>query len=212
MGVSLGRAAATARCCARMLARGGAIASRLRVRCKRSCAPFACGDAGECVGAACRAASTRRCGPSARSALGSRRARRCRSAWPAAARTRETCARISAARRASAAVRARRSLDSAAPRDRRRIPPGRRRRRPRRECGISRGAPRKDRGDGLRKSDQPVDQRDEDVVHAAALELRNHPEPEPRAFGLLDPKAHDVLVAVAVDAQGAADRIVPHHA
>ena len=71
---------------------------------------------------------------------------------------------------------------------------------------------RKDRRNRLRESDQSVNERDQNILDAAALELGHHAEPEGRAFGLFDPEPQHVLPAVAIHPDRQIHGVVPHHA
>ena len=62
--------------------------------------------------------------------------------------------------------------------------------------------------DGVGKPGEAVHQGDEDILNAAALELRHHPQPEASPFGLLDPEAQDLFVAAPIDAEGHIHRLV----
>jgi len=56
-----------------------------------------------------------------------------------------------------------------------------------------------DRLDRLREPFEPVDAADQDVLHAALLELREDLHPELRALGLLEPHPQDVAITVHRD-------------
>ena len=75
------------------------------------------------------------------------------------------------------------------------------------DAGLHLGL-RKDGGDRLRKALQAVDDGDQHVLDAAALQLVHHPQPELGALGLLDPKPQDFLRSVRPDAKGDIDRLV----
>ena len=55
--------------------------------------------------------------------------------------------------------------------------------------------PWKHRGDRLGEALKSVDHRDQDVLSPAVAQFGHHPQPEFRAFGLLDPQPQDLLVA-----------------
>lgn len=67
---------------------------------------------------------------------------------------------------------------------------------------------REHRCDGLGKALEPVDYGDQDIVDAAGLELVDDLKPELGAFGLLDPEAEDVLLAVRIERQRHIDGLV----
>jgi len=71
---------------------------------------------------------------------------------------------------------------------------------------------REKRIDGLRKALQSIDDSDQDVADATALEFVHDAQPELGAFGLLDPQAQDILGPVGHDAQGNVDSFVAHEA
>ncbi|CAB5328303.1 hypothetical protein IST4119_00738 [Burkholderia multivorans] len=71
---------------------------------------------------------------------------------------------------------------------------------------------REHRVDRFGEALQAVDHGDQDVLHAAQLQVVHHPQPELGALGLLDPKAEHVACAVAAHAQRQVDRLVAHHA
>jgi hypothetical protein len=55
------------------------------------------------------------------------------------------------------------------------------------------------RRDRLRKSFQPVDYGDQDVLDSAMSELVHHRQPELGSFSLLDPEPQYILGAIALD-------------
>jgi hypothetical protein len=77
------------------------------------------------------------------------------------------------------------------------------------DAGLHRGQ-RKDCADRLGEAFEPVDDRDQDVVDAAGLELVHHLQPELGALGLLDPQPEHLLLPVAVEGERDIDRFVAH--
>ena len=71
---------------------------------------------------------------------------------------------------------------------------------------------RKNRIDGLRKALQAIDDRDQNILGAAGLQLVDDAQPEFGAFGLLDPDAEDFLGAVRQNAQRDINRLVADEA
>jgi site-specific DNA recombinase len=71
---------------------------------------------------------------------------------------------------------------------------------------------REDGCDCLGKALQAIHDRDQHVLHAPVLELVHHPQPELRAFGLLDPQAQDLLGAVRSHPEREVDGLVAHRA
>ena len=86
----------------------------------------------------------------------------------------------------------------------------------RRCCGSGarcRSAPRSaDRGDRLGKALEPIDHRDQDIIDATRLQAVDDLEPEFGAFGLLNPQAQNLLLAVRIERQRDIDGLVPDHA
>ena len=70
---------------------------------------------------------------------------------------------------------------------------------------------RKDRVQRVRQARQPINQRDQDILDAPALQLAEAARPERRAFRLRDPEAEHVFRAVAVHAERQVDGLVPYH-
>ena len=79
------------------------------------------------------------------------------------------------------------------------------------DAGLHHGQ-RENRTDGLWKALQPIDDGDQDVTDAAALEFIHDAQPELGAFGLLDPQAQNILGTVGQDTQRDVDRLVAHGA
>ena len=75
------------------------------------------------------------------------------------------------------------------------------------QAGLD-GRVREGRLDRLREAGQPVDAEEQDVGDAAGLQIGQDVQPELRAFGLLEPQAEDVTLAVEVDAQRHVARLV----
>ena len=63
----------------------------------------------------------------------------------------------------------------------------------------------------LREAFQPIDDGDQDIGHAALLDLVHVRQPELGALGLLDPQAQDFLGSVRAHADADIDRLVLHH-
>ena len=74
------------------------------------------------------------------------------------------------------------------------------------------GRLREDRLDRVGEPGEPVDTRDQDVLHAALLEIGQDLHPELRALGLLEPHAQHITVAVQRDAEGEVERAALHAA
>jgi len=72
------------------------------------------------------------------------------------------------------------------------------------------GRLREDRLDRLREPGEAVDARDQDVPHAAGLEVVEDLHPELRALGLLKPHAEHVTLALQGDAEGEVQRAALH--
>lgn len=68
------------------------------------------------------------------------------------------------------------------------------------------------RVDRFREALQAVDHGNQDVLHAAQLQVVDHPQPELGPLGLLESKAQHVTCAVATHAQRQVDRLVAHDA
>jgi len=66
-------------------------------------------------------------------------------------------------------------------------------------------------GDGFGKALQPVDDRDQDILRAAVLQLVHHREPEFGPLVLGDPEAQNLAQAVAGDAQSDINGLVFDH-
>ena len=66
----------------------------------------------------------------------------------------------------------------------------------------------KHRGDRFRKTLEPVDHRDQDILDPAAAQFRHHPQPELGPLGLLDPQPENFLVAGATKADRQVQRPV----
>src|ERR1700675_2440127 len=66
--------------------------------------------------------------------------------------------------------------------------------------------------DRFRESFEAVDDGDQDVVDATQLQLVHHLEPEFGAFGLLDPKPQNVLVAGWIEPERDVDGLIFYHA
>ena len=79
------------------------------------------------------------------------------------------------------------------------------------DAGLHHGL-RIDRGDRLGKALEPIDHRDQDIVDAPRLQVVDDLEPEFGAFGLLDPQAQNLLLAVRIESQRDIDGLVPDHA
>ena len=62
--------------------------------------------------------------------------------------------------------------------------------------------------DRLGEALEPVDDRDQDVVDAAGLELVDHLEPELGPLALLDPQPENVLLAVRIEGERHVDGLV----
>jgi hypothetical protein len=75
------------------------------------------------------------------------------------------------------------------------------------DAGLHHGL-RENRVDGLRKTPQPIDDGNQDVTDAAALEFVHDAQPELGAFGLFDPQTQNIFGAVRQDAQRDVDRLV----
>jgi hypothetical protein len=78
------------------------------------------------------------------------------------------------------------------------------------DAGLQRRG-REDRAQRLADTLQAVGDRDQDVGHAAGLQVVEHLEPELGAFGVLDPQAQDVARAVGQHPQSQVDGLVAHH-
>src|ERR1700756_1795228 len=79
------------------------------------------------------------------------------------------------------------------------------------DAGLHHGL-RIDRGDRLGKALEPIDHRDQDIVDATRLQVVDDLEPEFGAFGLLNPKAQNLLLAVRIERQRDIDGLVFDHA
>jgi hypothetical protein len=79
------------------------------------------------------------------------------------------------------------------------------------DAGLHSGL-RVDRTDRVGQPLQAVDHGDQDVLTAARPEFIEHLEPELRPFGLLDPQAQHVALAIGLNAQGQIDCLVADHA
>ena len=79
------------------------------------------------------------------------------------------------------------------------------------DAGLHHGL-RIDRGARLGKALEPIDHRDQDIVEATRLQVVDDLEPEFGAFGLLDPQAQNLLLAVRIERQRDIDGLVPDHA
>src|SRR5690606_30993127 len=77
------------------------------------------------------------------------------------------------------------------------------------DAGLNHGV-REDGCNGFWEALQTIDDGDQDVVGATALELVHYAQPELGAFGLFDPHAQHVLVAAGVHADGQVNRLVAH--
>ena len=66
--------------------------------------------------------------------------------------------------------------------------------------------------DRLGKALQPIDHGDQDVLHAAGLQLVHHLQPELGAFALLDPRPENMFLALAIKRQRHIDRLVADQA
>ena len=75
------------------------------------------------------------------------------------------------------------------------------------QAGLD-GRVRERRFDRLREAGEPVDADEQDVGHAAGLQVGEDVQPELRALGLLEPQAEHVALAVEVDAQRDVARVV----
>ena len=67
---------------------------------------------------------------------------------------------------------------------------------------------RKHRRDRLRKALQAIDDRDQNVVDAPNFQLVHDLEPELRAFGLFDPQAQNLFLAIGIESERDIDRLV----
>ena len=78
------------------------------------------------------------------------------------------------------------------------------------DAGLQRGG-REHRRQRLGHALQAIGDGDQDVVHAAGLQVVEHLHPELGALGVLDPQPQDVARAVGQHAQRQVDRLVAHH-
>ena len=69
-----------------------------------------------------------------------------------------------------------------------------------------------DRGDSLGKALEPIHHRDQDIVDATHLQVVDDLEPEFGTFGLLNPKAQNLLLAVRIERQRDIDGLVIDYA
>lgn len=75
------------------------------------------------------------------------------------------------------------------------------------DAGLHRRA-RKGGADGLGQALQTIDHGDQDVLAPSGLEFIEDLEPELGSFGLLDPQAQHVALAIGLHAQGQVNRLV----
>jgi hypothetical protein len=68
--------------------------------------------------------------------------------------------------------------------------------------------PWKHRGDGLGEAFESIAHRDQDFLGPAVAQIGHHPQPEFRAFGLLDPQPKDFFVARATHANRQVHRLL----
>jgi hypothetical protein len=78
------------------------------------------------------------------------------------------------------------------------------------DARLQRGC-REYRSERLADALEAIGDRDQDVAHAAGLQVVEHLHPEFGALGVLDPQSQDVARAVGQHAQGQVDRLVAHH-
>ena len=75
------------------------------------------------------------------------------------------------------------------------------------DAGLDDGE-REGRADGVWKAFEPVAADEEDVLHAAVLEVRHHRQPELRALGLLEPETKNLALARDGHAEGDVDGLL----
>ena len=79
------------------------------------------------------------------------------------------------------------------------------------DTGPHNGA-REHGSDSVRKVLQAVEDGEDDIVHAAGLELVHDAPPELGGFGLFNPDTQNMLLAFAIERQGEVDGLVLDHA